>query len=702
MTSTPLLAINALKEVLSYSIEINLQAEAADHIHGFNSLGNVASHLEIRPDLQPAKAMLGKLHKSHQWREVYWLEAIAQGAMDLHTQQHVQCDGEGVASCVFCKKPVPFSPWEHLSYHCDYVNGLPSEAIRSSAHLTYLASQGVLTAPSLWLKGVPSWPWRHHPLSVDYEILISSFPQDGERMDVTGCILGGDGSGGPHSRDPRARVCSFGLACIRPIGSNGGFELRWFCNGSVPGNQTVPRAESTAILQALLVTSGDAPYICDNEQVAKTYNQGSGGTANGLLWQAIWQARQRRAAEGHGCLRVQWMPSHMNLAEAGQEGIPPTHWSVNYIADTLATHAAKHFAQIHRDENAKLFESDKLVQEVLNRLIEVAIVISPSSKAGQDPHVSSPKHSKTHYALSLAKDSGHSVDETTGLCVVCGLSIGLNRSLSLPQIKGFLDRPCLGKLGLTFGGIVRHQGNALDSQHLLPLYNIKVHETHSMATQVGLKVHFCMKCGAYGKDMARFLKLPCPSKASIAGKKALASLLKGIMPNRWNPSLSGRPALPGPPGPPGVPSPSPSWPPRPPSLRPPPPPRKVPGMIPFSGEDMPTLVPRWPVCPSDPPACKRPKQAESIIRSKNVCKKGCAQQGWRIDQFCEACHGSGSDQGSDTSSGPLGAQRDCISASSVGHIPSKEKASIPGCIRRNGLCPLVGWTISSYCEYCHK
>ena len=58
--------------------------------------------------------------------------------------------------------------------------------------------------------------------------ICDSFPV---RTDVTDHILAGDGSGGPDSKDPRTRVCSFGLACVKPIGSQGGF----LCNGTPMG-----------------------------------------------------------------------------------------------------------------------------------------------------------------------------------------------------------------------------------------------------------------------------------------------------------------------------------------------------------------------------------------------------------------------------------------------------------------------------------
>ncbi len=60
-----------------------------------------------------------------------------------------------------------------------------------------------------WLRGV--MPLADvDALSLDYSF-GTSFPT-GERLCEHGCFLGGDGSGGKSSRDPRLRRCRFGLA----------------------------------------------------------------------------------------------------------------------------------------------------------------------------------------------------------------------------------------------------------------------------------------------------------------------------------------------------------------------------------------------------------------------------------------------------------------------------------------------------------
>ena len=63
-----------------------------------------------------------------------------------------------------------------------------------------------------------------------------------------------------------------------------------YAHGCVLGRQTVPRAEATAVLQALRTTSGHAIYYCDNWFVAARSNKGPRHVPaqNGLLWNDIF------------------------------------------------------------------------------------------------------------------------------------------------------------------------------------------------------------------------------------------------------------------------------------------------------------------------------------------------------------------------------------------------------------------------------
>ena len=124
-------------------------------------------------------------------------------------------------------------------------------------------------------------------LSLNYSF-GTSFPT-GERLCVHGCFLGGDGSGGKNSRDPRVRTCGFGLAVASASDDYSSAKLVGHVIGNTPGKQTVPRSEAVVLLHALVYTKGNAIYVCDNYSVFQNYHKGANYSlvANGLRWQAI-------------------------------------------------------------------------------------------------------------------------------------------------------------------------------------------------------------------------------------------------------------------------------------------------------------------------------------------------------------------------------------------------------------------------------
>ena len=138
-------------------------------------------------------------------------------------------------------------------------------------------------------------------------------------IDVTGLLLAGDGSGGRNSMDLRTRRCGFGLAIIRYSSNLEDCKLIGHARGSVPGKQSVPRAEAAALLFALLHTIGCAFLVCDSLGVCKRFwglRNKTRSKDNGLLWLHIANAIESRLSKGHGMLEVVWMPSHTSYEHA--------------------------------------------------------------------------------------------------------------------------------------------------------------------------------------------------------------------------------------------------------------------------------------------------------------------------------------------------------------------------------------------------
>ena len=94
---------------------------------------------------------------------------------------------------------------------------------------------------------------------------------DFEPINVAGCVMGGDGRGGTHTKDPRIRQCGWGLVILQPSPA---LEVHTMFYGSVPGAQYAYRAEATQLLHALRRTTGNCVLIMDCKAVIRQYAKG--------------------------------------------------------------------------------------------------------------------------------------------------------------------------------------------------------------------------------------------------------------------------------------------------------------------------------------------------------------------------------------------------------------------------------------------
>ena len=156
-------------------------------------------------------------------------------------------------------------------------------------------------------------------------------------LDITGCFVAGDGSSGPNNKDPRLRRCSFGIAILR-AGENLE-DCHFVGSASVPGRQTVPRAEAAALLHVLRTTRGDKAYICDNLGFVKRFKSLS----------ADLSTLQQRLDRGDCSIEIVWMPSHTSYEEAANRGYPIGYWLANHVADSLVSERAQQVAMSSRD-----------------------------------------------------------------------------------------------------------------------------------------------------------------------------------------------------------------------------------------------------------------------------------------------------------------------------------------------------------------
>ena len=146
------MVIPAVREVLQYYLILGACDRAQSHVFG--------SSLGLRPDQRPGKSRIRQARKQQKWQELYFLEAIMQGSMDLHAEASLVADEHGVIRCKWCGIAVHESAWVHLTWKCSYFGRSTEPEIRQSADLVPIATDELETAPApiYWLQGIPSLP----------------------------------------------------------------------------------------------------------------------------------------------------------------------------------------------------------------------------------------------------------------------------------------------------------------------------------------------------------------------------------------------------------------------------------------------------------------------------------------------------------------------------------------------------------------
>ena len=399
------------------------------------------------PDFGSAYALRKKYKREQDWRRSYYLDTILQGAAEDFVASHVGPDGDGAIRCKHCRQPVTGSVLGHLSYACskftlDGEDKVRLQGIEDSQHLVGQAAAELPLFPAKWLRGLLQSDVPE-PLSMHYNLNISF-----SSFDVHGLIIAGDGSGGPDSRDYRTRRCGFGVAILHYSANLEQCKMVGHARGTVPGKQTVPRAEAMALLHVLTCTTGYCTYVCDNLGVCNRFwglsKAGYSSKDNGLLWYHIGLAVERRKASGHGSLEVVWMPSHISFEEAINRGYRAAHWLANQCADKLAGDAAKE-AALSSIEVAELRDRDQLGSLILGRLVDVVFHIAPDNVSTGS--ILSKEHTKPKAELVglWAREAGHSLDGKNR-CVKCGLII--NMSKNAEYLRLVLHMECMGGAGL--------------------------------------------------------------------------------------------------------------------------------------------------------------------------------------------------------------------------------------------------------------
>ena len=198
---------------------------------------------------------------------------------------------------------------------------------------------------------------------------------------------------------------------------------------------------------------------------------------------------------GHGILKVVWMHSHLTYEAAINQGYSVHYWVANRFADQFGVQAASLRQLVPSLPAHKLTEETSTARVTLLHHIEIAMHLAPSgARAAQTIATGVPAVLIGEQVRKMARLAGHKLNEKDKF-VGCNMQIPMQRNLT--YLETILHMKCVSQIGNMFPSVVLHNTDKSSDTYLLG--KIRASASHCMATDYGLRIHFCTFCGAYRK-----------------------------------------------------------------------------------------------------------------------------------------------------------------------------------------------------------
>ena len=344
----------------------------------------------------------------------------------------------------------------------------------------------------------------------------------------------GDGSGGPHSKDPRLRRCSWSCCTLAQACS----DPSWAqiqdvsgLSGGVPGPvQTGNRAELLALVRWVEVCAGPGRllhFITDSSYVVRgVCARGKRPRRNRDLWRRLWEAL------GEAQLTTHKVESHASVSRAEFLGMPELWRQANDMVDRMADAAAHRF-QLSGKEVDRVQETERLAARVRKRLVAVMEECACVDPRGPGRIEHAPPRQRFAKAAILDRAlaaTAHDIVRPLGRggkigsrfsCRCCLESRGGPRQ----EVLEWLASPC---------SAVRAEiaGNSFPVPPGTRVADRVIHPSHKARAHSQVPVFFCSTCGlcsARENGVLRGLADECrpPSKAGVGN---LQLLERGLWP----------------------------------------------------------------------------------------------------------------------------------------------------------------------------
>ena len=389
----------------------------------------------------------------------------------------------------------------------------------ASANLEARARLELEANPVFWLRGVTPKAWTETELPG---------PEDDALYAVGRAVVEPaladtyfiDGSG--TSADKRIRRTGLGAAKL--CQGERGLEIwgGWY-GPMIEPPFTVPRAELTALINIVQLTTGDITVVSDCRYVVDGFGRGrhrKPNGRNGHLWADLAAAIDKH----DGSVRLRWVKAHISVQEFEAADFPAEWVLGNEAADALAKRGAA-LVQVPEARCSEIARADAIAWKVRIRIAAATIDAAKSTAiTARRSHCKKLRATRRATVVNELQTTSHDI-AVSGSRLACGTC---KQSRPRTQVLQWLRCPCAGPPSFQTPAApaapILYEGD-----NVVQVGNKVAHGSHSLAAYRG--VTWCWRCGShtYGKVLHSLAK-PCPSGPTEAGQGVLSRLRKGRTP----------------------------------------------------------------------------------------------------------------------------------------------------------------------------
>jgi len=410
---------------------------------------------------------------------------------------------EESAICQLCG--LAAATYLHSWWECPAVRALDDS--RVAATEAWVPEAGQEEEAAAWRRGLVPKYWTHFEhVNENRRPIWSSGPAPREK--ILGGLFATDGSGGDFSSEPGLRRVGWAFAQAGPNGRP--TEYGKCCRGLVPGGQeqqTVPRAELTAVIALAEASSGRVRVFTDHRNIVRLLGRGESILRDPKLQNSdLWSELFRATAE-HEAFVISWCPSHLDdpkKMKIKPRSVPHEAVVANFVADALAGLAAKEALAAAGDLSGKQHLA-KLAKAILSRLEAAGRHVIEATTFAKSSRASLSCAGRAAARRKACKEARRTTAHSLALVVArraafhrCRLCFGSTRPSDTAALRlAFLRSPCNRAAGAAHGG-----------PHIS-------HHTVHLGSRIA-----CNKCGAEGHGSLRALRRPCPGKVTSGARGA--------------------------------------------------------------------------------------------------------------------------------------------------------------------------------------